>query len=62
MPPKTIQVSGLSVKALERIIGKRNRDCEVLNRVRPLALAMIRRRHRKLNIPAEVLIGETVTV
>ena len=35
--------SGLSVKDLETIIGKRNRVYEVLNRKRPLTLAMIRR-------------------
>jgi HTH-type transcriptional regulator/antitoxin HigA len=54
--------SGLSVKDLEPIIGKSNRVYEVLNRKRPLTLAMIRRLHRTLGIPAEVLIAETVTV
>jgi len=32
-----------------------------LNRKRPLTLAMIRRLHRELGIPAEVLIAQTVT-
>ncbi|MGD9583649.1 MAG: type II toxin-antitoxin system HigA family antitoxin [Lysobacterales bacterium] len=50
---------GLSVKDLEPIIGKSNRVYEVLNRKRPLTLAMIRRLHHSLGIPAEVLIGET---
>ena len=54
--------SGLSVKDLEPIIGKSNRVYEVLNRKRPLTLAMIRRLHRELGIPAEVLIAQTVTV
>jgi hypothetical protein len=51
--------SGLSVKDLEPIIGKGNRVYEVLNRKRPLTLAMIRRLHHSLGIPAEVLIAPT---
>ena len=57
-----MEQSGLSVKDLEPIIGKSNRVYEVLNRKRPLTLAMIRRLHRSLGIPAAALIGETVTV
>ena len=57
-----MEQSGLSVKDLEPIIGKSNRVYEVLNRKRPLTLAMIRRLHRELGIPAEVLIAQTVTV
>ena len=53
-----MEQSGLSVKDLEPIIGKSNRVYEVLSRKRPLTLAMIRRLHRSLGIPAEVLIGE----
>ena len=52
--------SGLSVKDLEPIIGKSNRVYEVLNRKRPLTLAMIRRLHQHLGIPAEVLIAQTI--
>ena len=51
--------SGLSVKDLEPIIGKSNRVYEVLNRKRPLTLAMIRRLHKSLGIPADALIAET---
>src|SRR6218665_3412807 len=51
--------SGLSVKDLEPIIGKSNRVYEVLSRKRPLTLAMIRRLHKSLGIPADVLIAET---
>jgi HTH-type transcriptional regulator/antitoxin HigA len=51
---------GLSVKDLETIIGKSNRVYEVLNRKRPLTLAMIRRLHQSLGIPADVLIAQTV--
>jgi len=51
--------SGLSVKDLEPMIGKSNRVYEVLSRKRPLTLAMIRRLHKRLGIPADVLIAET---
>ena len=54
-----MEQSGLSVKDLEPLIGKSNRVYEVLNRKRPLTLAMIRRLHRSLGIPAEVLIAES---
>jgi HTH-type transcriptional regulator / antitoxin HigA len=56
-----MEQSGLSVKDLEPIIGKSNRVYEILNRKRPLTLAMIRRLHSSLGIPAEVLIAETVS-
>lgn len=55
-----MEQSGLSIKDLEPIIGKSNRVYEVLNRKRPLTLAMIRRLHRALGIPADVLIAETI--
>jgi len=54
-----MEQGGLTVKDLEPIIGRSNRVYEVLNRKRPLTLAMIRRLHRGLGIPAEVLIAET---
>ena len=53
-----MEQSGLSVKDLEPYIGKSNRVYEVLNRKRPLTLAMIRKLHTNLGIPASVLIGE----
>jgi len=52
--------SGLSVKDLEPIIGKSNRVYEILNRKRPLTLAMIRRLHHSLGIPADVLIAQAM--
>lgn len=55
-----MEQQGLTVKDLEPLIGGRNRVYEILNRKRPLTLAMIRRLHRQLGIPAEVLIGEPV--
>jgi HTH-type transcriptional regulator/antitoxin HigA len=51
---------GLSIKDLEPLIGKSNRVYEVLSRKRPLTLAMIRRLHHALGIPAEILIAESV--
>ena len=55
-----MEQAGLSVKDLEPMIGKSNRVYEVLNRKRPLTLAMIRRLNQGLGIPADVLIAETV--
>ncbi|MGC9225541.1 MAG: helix-turn-helix domain-containing protein [Terracidiphilus sp.] len=52
--------SDLSVKDLKLIIGKSNRVYEVLNCKRPLTLAMIRRLHKSLGIPADVMIAEAV--
>ena len=43
----------------EPMIGKSKRVYEVLNRKRPLTLAMIRRLHAQLGLPAQVLIGST---
>lgn len=52
-----MEQSGLSVKDLEPMIGKSNRVYEVLTHKRSLSLGMIRRLHKGLGIPAEVLIG-----
>jgi HTH-type transcriptional regulator / antitoxin HigA len=49
---------GLSRKDLEPMIGTRARVCEVLNRTRPLTLAMIRRLSESLNLPVHVLVKE----
>src|SRR5438874_13038306 len=51
---------GLTRRDLEPLIGSRARVAEVLNRRRRLTLAMIRRLHEKLGIPAEVLIQDSV--
>jgi HTH-type transcriptional regulator/antitoxin HigA len=47
---------GLAPSDLIPFIGSRNRVHEVLTRKRPLTLAMIRRLHEGLGIPAESLI------
>ena len=47
---------GLTRKDLEHVIGPRGRVADVLNRVRPLTLEMIRRLVTQLELPAEVLV------
>jgi HTH-type transcriptional regulator/antitoxin HigA len=54
-----MEQSGLTIKDLEPLIGKSKRVYEVLKRKRPLTLAMIRRLHAQLGIPAHVLIAST---
>ena len=49
---------GLTRKDLEPYIGSRARVAEVLNRVRPLTLDMIRRLSTGLGLPAAVLIRD----
>jgi len=51
-----MEQQGLTRKDLEEMIGTRTRVAEVLARRRGLSIAMIRRLHSKLGIPAEVLI------
>jgi HTH-type transcriptional regulator/antitoxin HigA len=50
---------GLTRKDLEPLIGSRTRVAEVLNRKRNLSIAMIRRLHAALGIPAEILLQPT---
>ncbi len=47
---------GLTRKDLEPFIGSRARVAEVLNRVRPLSLEMIRGLNEGLDLPADVLV------
>jgi len=51
-----MEQEGLTVKDLESIIGKSNRVYEIFNGKRSLTLPMIRKLHKELHIPAEVLI------
>jgi HTH-type transcriptional regulator/antitoxin HigA len=51
-----LEQQGKDYRALTGIIGQRTRVYEVMRRDRPLSLAMIRRLHKNLHIPAEVLI------
>lgn len=47
----------LTRKDLEKFLGSRARVSEVLTKKRPLTLKMIRKLHRFLEIPADVLIA-----
>ena len=51
-----LEQQGADFRSLIGVIGQRTRVYEVMRRDRPLSLAMIRRLHKKFNIPAEVLI------
>ena len=51
----------LGRKDVEPYIGSTSKVSEVLSRKRPLSLPMIRRLHRGLDIPADVLIGSAET-
>ena len=53
-----MEQQGLTRKDLEAYIGTQSKVSEVLNRKRPLSLAMIRALHDGLGIPAEVLLQE----
>lgn len=62
-PPDPVEVlqfimeqRGLARKDLEPFIGSRARVAEVLNRVRPLSLEMIRSLSEGLDLPADVLV------
>lgn len=51
-----MEALGLERKDLEPLIGSRGRVSEVLGRKRALTMAMVRRLHEALDIPAETLI------
>ena len=51
-----MEARGLTRKDLEPYIGPRGRVSDILNRVRPMTLEMIRRLAAGLNLPVEVLI------
>ena len=53
-----MEQQGLTARDLERFIGPSGRVSEVLNRKRPLSLAMIKRLHDGLKIPYESLLAE----
>ena len=53
-----LEQQGLTRKDLEPFIGSQSKVSEVLNRKRPLSVAMIRALHTGLDIPAEVLLQE----
>ena len=51
-----MEQQGLSAKDLQPMIGGLNRVYEVLNRKRPLSIAMVRRLNSSLGLSAECLI------
>ena len=51
-----IESRGLTRRDLVRVIGSRARVSEILNRKRALTMEMIRRLHKDIGIPAEILI------
>jgi HTH-type transcriptional regulator/antitoxin HigA len=53
-----MEQQGLAPQDLQPFIGNRNRVYEVLARKRPLTLAMVRRLHEGLGIPAESLLKQ----
>ncbi len=55
-----MEQQGLKPKDLQPMIGQLNRVYEVLNRKRPLTMAMVWRLHTGLGIPAESLIRQPV--
>ena len=54
-----LEQQGLSRKDLEDVIGSSGRISEVMNKQRPLTLAMIRKLVEKFDLPADVLIRST---
>jgi HTH-type transcriptional regulator/antitoxin HigA len=50
---------GLNQQDLVPFIGSRSKVSEIINRKRPLTLAMMRSLHRGLGIPADILLGAT---
>ena len=57
-----MEQQGLRPKDLEPMIGKSNRVYEVLNHKHSLTIAMIRKLHRGLGIPAQSLIQEATRI
>ena len=54
-----LEQRGLSRKDLKCVIGSSGRISEVMNKQRPLSLAMIRKLVETFGLPADVLIGST---
>jgi HTH-type transcriptional regulator/antitoxin HigA len=49
---------GMKQKDLAEVVGFKSRVSEILNRKRKLTLDMIRKLHKALNIPTEVLVQD----
>lgn len=57
-----LEQRGLSRKDLEGVIGSSGRISEVMNKQRPLSLAMIRKLVETFDLPADILIRKTPCV
>lgn len=57
-----MEQQGISRKDLEQYIGSQSKVSEILNRKKPLSLAMIRALHTGLGIPAEILLEKSGSV
>ena len=55
-----IEQRGLTARDLLKLLGSKSRVSEIMNRKRPLTIAMIRRLHSGLGIPAESLLRPTI--
>ena len=53
-----LQQQGLTNTDLARILGFKSRVTDIFNKHRKLNLSMVRKIHRGLNIPLEILISE----
>lgn len=53
-----MEARGLTRADLQSVLGPSGRVSEILNRRRPLTIAMIRGLHERFGLPAEVLIRE----
>jgi len=53
-----MEARGLTRADLQPVLGSSGRVSEILNRRRPLTIAMIRGLHERFGLPAEVLIRE----
>ncbi len=51
-----MEQQGLTRKDLEQYLVSQSKVSEIINRKKPLSLAMIRALHKGLGIPAEVLL------
>jgi HTH-type transcriptional regulator/antitoxin HigA len=57
-----MEQSGLTLKDLEPVIGRKNRVYEILSRRRPLTLRMIQGLHTRFGIPAESLLRQRLVL
>ena len=52
-----IEQNGLTAKDMQQYLGSPSKVSEVLSGKRPLSLTMMRKLHKGLGIPADILLG-----